>query len=227
VPRFTSPRSPDAGVGIPDRRAGVPPCGTSGAGKRRTMLAMSAGTMSWLHRGRGRLMTHLMTWLVLGSVCVQLGVGSAAAAATQHHRPSTHAVNPRVCPAPSVVAYAYGIAVLQVSTDVKTGPSNTNTCNYLTTAVLVGGQPTWQSVAYFSWPTSKASFGAERAYASTHDGGIPLVGVPHVGTEAYAPKTGVPALTVLSGNVQLELGPGQGRMKINELQMVALAKKIL
>jgi hypothetical protein len=32
---------------------------------------------------------------------------------------------------------------------------------------------------------------------------------------------------VLSGNVQLELGAGQGRMKINELQMVALAKKAL
>lgn len=171
-------------------------------------------------------MTLPMTSLVLGSVCLQLGVGGAAAAATQRHRSSTHAVNPRVCPAPSVVASSYGIAVLQVSTDVKTGPSNTNTCNYLTTAVLVGGQPTWQSVAYFSWPTSNSSFGAERAYASTHDGGIPLVSLPHVGTEAYAPKTGG-ALTVLTGDVQLELGAGQGRMKINELQMVALAKKIL
>jgi hypothetical protein len=154
------------------------------------------------------------------------GTTGSAAATRSHH--GTQSVNPSMCPAPSVVGSALGIQVLQAQSHLAKGPSNTNTCNYLTSAVLLNGQPTWQTMVYYSWPQSKAGFDAELAYGRAHVvGGVPnkTLSVPHLGTEASVAANGS-AITVLCKNVQMEISDGQGHIKTTEKQMVNLAKAV-
>jgi hypothetical protein len=145
---------------------------------------------------------------------------SIPAAAAQHgsnKRAKTQTVNPRVCPPASVIASAFGIQITKVTSAIQTGPSNSiNTCDYFTPA----GRAPSENLVTFLWPVSSSEFSSDRSVVH-----LPSENVAHLGTAAYALKSGG-ALWALSGNVQLDLDTG-GTATLTEAHLVALAKKIL
>jgi hypothetical protein len=155
------------------------------------------------------------------ALAVVLGVGLAAlpltatvgAAEAQSH---VVKLNPKICPAPPVLAKALGVEVLQVNGTVSTGPSDDNTCNYLTN--LGGGAPKWLPLVAFLWPTPKAEFDQERTLVRQ-----PIVNLK-IGSGAYALKAGG-YLWGLSGTTELEIKAGSA--SVTTSQLAALAKKIL
>jgi hypothetical protein len=152
---------------------------------------------------------------------VLLGVGLAAIPLTadvgaSEARSHVIKVNPRICPAPSVLAKALGVQVLQVNGVVETGPNDDNTCNYLTN--LEGGTPKWLPLVAFLWPIQKAEFEGERSVVRE-----PIVNLK-IGNEGFALKAGGD-LWVLSGTTELELKVGSA--SVTTSQLAALAKKIL
>jgi hypothetical protein len=155
------------------------------------------------------------------ALAVVLGVGLAAIPLTatvgaSEARSKVMKVNPRICPAPPVVAKALGVEVSQVDGTVDTGPNDDNTCNYLTN--LEGGTPKWLPLVAFLWPIQKADFEGQRTVVRE-----PIVNVK-IGNEGFALKAGGD-LWVLSGTTELEIKAGNA--SVTTSQLAALAKKIL
>jgi hypothetical protein len=131
---------------------------------------------------------------------VTIGSNVDAAAGQVRHKPSS--LNPKICPAPSLIASAMDIPVLQYHSFVQIGQPNNNTCNYLTTAVLQDGHPSWVTAVSYQWPISTESFAALRgAYVSTP--ADPIVNISHLGTAAIGTNW---VVIVLSGRVEMRLG---------------------
>ena len=155
------------------------------------------------------------------ALAVVLGAGLAAVPLTttvgaSEARSHATKVNPRICPAPPVLAKALGVEVLQVNGTISTGPNDDNTCNYLTN--LEGGTPKWLPLVAFLWPIQKADFDQQRTLVRQ-----PIVNLK-VGNEAFALKTG-DYLWALSGTTELEIKAGSASVPAS--QLAALAKKVL
>jgi len=167
--------------------------------------------------GRGTVAIHRR----MLALAVVLGVGLAAipltatvgAVEAQSH---VIKVNPKICPAPPVLAKALGVEVLQVNGNVSTGPNDDNTCNYLTN--LEGGAPKWLPLVAFLWPTSKAEFDEQRTLERQPTDNL------KIGNGAFALKAGG-YLWALSGTTELEIKAGGA--PVTTAQLAALAKKIL
>ena len=171
-----------------------------------------------MHEQPQRARRLLAASLAAGAaLCV---IGASIPAAAQHgsnKRAKTQTVNPRVCPPASVIASAFGIQITKVTSAIQTGPSNSiNTCDYFTPA---GGAPS-ENLVTFLWPISSSEFASDRSVVH-----LPSESVAHLGTAAYALKSGA-ALWARTGNIQLDLETG-GTATLTEAHLVALAKKIL
>jgi hypothetical protein len=155
------------------------------------------------------------------ALAVALGFGLAAIPLTAtvgaaKARSHVIKVNPRVCPAPQVLAKALGVEVLQVNGNIDNGPNDDNTCNYLTN--LEGGAPKWLPLVAFLWPIQKADFDQQRTLVRQ-----PIVNLK-IGSEGFASKAGGD-LWALSGTTELEIKVGSASVTTSKL--ADLAKKIL